>query len=157
MSSTARRVRAAVFVTGAGLMTGLLAAGPASAREPEPWNVAKLHKFFCAEESHSQQFYDDWAKAETMLPYELKKALNPAEEARKKLYGDAKLNADTAHKICNGMTAYTDALKNQILDLKGDLKPECATAAGIRRFIHDKEVLLTEAALKEQEREGAKV
>ncbi|MBO2450776.1 hypothetical protein J4573_27005 [Actinomadura barringtoniae] len=156
MTNNAKRLRAAVFVTGAGLMTGLLTAGPATATEPKPWNVSKLHEFFCAEEGHSQQFYDEWSKAEKMLPYELKMAKDPAEETRKKLFGDGRLTADTAKKICDGMDTYTQQLKAQILDLKGDLKPQYATAEGVKRFIHEKEVVLTEAALHEQDRQDHK-
>ena len=100
--------------------------------------VAEVHDSMCATDPDGQLHTSEWYAAvdswQAVTPYELKKAISPSAMARNRLWQDPRLNALTLTATCDNLTLFGDALRTVILDLKGPLKPGCATEQGMSAF-----------------------
>ncbi|MCX5205944.1 hypothetical protein OG897_31545 [Streptomyces sp. NBC_00237] len=94
----------------------------------------------CAQDPDRELHTYEWMLAvdswQALTPYRLKRTVSPDAAARDALFGDRRLTEDTRKATCNGLTRYAEALKAAVLDLRGDLKPGCATTTGLNAF-HD--------------------
>ncbi|MER7173539.1 hypothetical protein [Streptomyces mesophilus] len=84
---------------------------------------------------------DSW---QSMQPYDWKGGISAYRETRNRLWpqngGD--LNESNRAVICADPVAFGEAVRNGILDRKGDLKDGCATSEGVQRFWEYKAVAL---------------
>ncbi|MFI6046412.1 hypothetical protein ACIA8C_32670 [Nocardia sp. NPDC051321] len=62
---------------------------------------------------------------------------NPFESTLYELYGD-EFNPVTREKMCSDLTDFSRALKNNVVDHKGDIKACCATEDGMEKFFEKK-------------------
>ncbi|WP_329122121.1 hypothetical protein [Streptomyces sp. NBC_01465] len=92
----------------------------------------------CSRDEDDPKYTNEWYQAveswQAITPYTLKRSYTPEAAARENLYGQPRLTNDTRKAMCGGMTSYANALKDAVLDLKGDIRDGCATTPGLGAF-----------------------
>ncbi|MFE9578466.1 hypothetical protein ACFYO1_18895 [Nocardia sp. NPDC006044] len=77
------------------------------------------------DKKHSGGWYSDWSRIEASAPYELKGGGNPGAAARKALYDVSEFNADTRKAICGDLKGYAEKVKDEVIEMKGNISIEC--------------------------------
>ncbi|KAG0014814.1 hypothetical protein BGZ80_010209 [Entomortierella chlamydospora] len=107
--------------------------------------ATKIHKIVCEKTDPSPEWYSCISCCQGMEPYYSR--YNPSALTRDLLDPNAPkspnqvgipFSLETKNILCNNMVEYATVLKNIILDVKGPLKPETSTAAGMEEFYQNK-------------------
>lgn len=119
--ATALRSTAAAFTAALALaVLPAQAATAAPADDDEQRMAQEAFAAMCPAEpvEHEADWYTAFDSWQSMQPYDWRGNNSAYREARNMLYSDPAFNEDTRVRMCEGLVAYSDVVKNSTLDRK---------------------------------------
>ncbi|KAF9929095.1 hypothetical protein FBU30_001881 [Linnemannia zychae] len=107
--------------------------------------ISDIYKIICEETEHPPEWYSCISCCQGMEPFYAR--FNPSALTRDLLDPNAMkrprqigipFSPETQKILCGNMVEYATVLRNIIIDVKGQLKPETSTAAGMTEFYKTK-------------------